>query len=209
MKRIWILFAAAALSGVIPANAQQVGANANLGSFPAGITVMVTGSVRVTQWDEVASYRAAKGKQQAQDFAAALRATGTPAGEITVLPEQNQFYSRSGSTVQVTFSPDESERISKIARSKGVLQTQTSFIAVDAQALYDRALALAIQNGRTQALAIAAADHQHVGRLLNFIPSPLEMAKQMASATIAGLPFESESSGQVTATGIATFELIR
>lgn len=208
MKRFFCLLLAAALTFGTPASAQQVSANANLPGLPAGISVMVTATVPVEKWLENASFTGPQGQSQAERFVAAVEAAGVPSSEVTIIPDENFLFSRTNPspTVQLTYAASLAGRVSQLAHSLRMTQLQMHPLPADAQELYDRALALAVQDGRMKAGAIASADRQHVGRLLNFLPSPLEMAKQLASSRLSA--FANATDGGVTASGIATFELI-
>lgn len=188
-----------------PAYAQQAAnANIGLGSVPPGITVMVTGSVPVDTWVETASFDA-KSATKAEQFADALRGAGVPPAGISVQP--TVVFGVSAWAITARFAPSVSARVAQLARAHGITQNQLQMEPADPQALYERAVTLAIEQGRKTATAIAAADRQHIGRLLNFVPSPIEMAKQLASSTLAASAFTSAADGTVSAYGIATFEL--
>jgi uncharacterized protein YggE len=181
------------------------------GNFPVGVTVMVSADVPVEKWLETQSFNA-KSKAQAERFAAALRAQGVPSQDITTLPVQTTELALLGTlaatTVVVSADPAVFARVAREARSYGMRGDTPQMTPADAQALYNQAVALAIERGRATAQAIAAADHQHVGRLLNFVPSPVELAKQLAAAVPAAALMAVGDTTKVTATGIATFELV-
>lgn len=198
---------------VAPASvsAQQAGTNLGTGNFPLGVTVMVSADVPVDKWTETQSF-SGKNAAQAQRFSAALRAQGLPAEDVTVVPVQPSAIALLGARAvpAVVVSGDSAlfARVAAEARAHGMQGDTPQMTPADPQTLYNRAVALAVERGRVTAEAVAAADHQHVGRLVNFVPSPLEMAKQIAQATPAGAFLATGDSTKVSATGIAMFELV-
>lgn len=201
------------LLAIVPvsAYAQQTNANLGTGSFPTGITVMVSADVPVDKWLERQSF-SGKSNAQIEQFSAELRLHGVPAEDITVLPVQPTAIAILGSvaaaTVVISGEPALFSRIAQQAHAHGMRGDPPQIVPADPQTLYNKAVALAVERGRDTAQAIAAADHQHVGRLLNFVPSPFEMAKQIAQATPAGAFLSMGDTTKVNATGIATFELV-
>jgi hypothetical protein len=188
-----------------PANAQQVNSTIGASNVPAGVTVLVSAAVPVSAWIDSVTY-STKSESEADKFAQRLRDAGVSPADIAIVPIAS--YAGPQTNVTAKFSPALWPRIEDLARTENLNQQQFTTEPANEQDLYNRALALAIENGRKAAAAIAAADHQHIGRLLNYVPSPVEMAKQMAAAAPAGLLMAGGSSATITANGIATFQLV-
>lgn len=205
-----LLQAALLLAGLpATARAQQATADMGINRFPAGITVIATADVPVASWLERASFTSPQGLGEARRFADALTAAGVSSQEVTIVPSAaGSLFAGSGTTVTVTTPPDVYSHVLQIARARRLKASPVQMVPANAQDLYDRALVEAIANSRTSAQAIAGADHQHVGRLLNFMPSPADFARQLAQSTIAGQFFTSVNDGTVTASGLATFALV-
>ncbi len=206
-----------------PLAAQQIDASAKLNGIPAGITVNARGSVPVTSWLEFVPFvsvppgnrETTQGSMlDAKAFAQAAREAGVAADQLTVSPGAESSFAEgnpSGAVVTVTAQPDVFAKLRAIARRHGLAASEQAaeYVPADTGTLYRRALEIAIDNAREIAQGIAAADHQHVGRLLNFVSEPFESARQLTrGASPSETRYAAESQeGMVTASGIATLAL--
>lgn len=226
------IFALTAVIGLAaePVSAQQ-SLNGSTAPMPPGITVTGTGSVPVGSWLAVVTFSnsAAKSPSSAsiaftqaatQRFTKAVEGLGVTQDNIVVVPDAEPsgmtrlLQPNSGPTAQVTVTAPLTmlEKIRAIAKQGNVgTESSLQMTPADGEALYEQAEALAIKQARAKAEAIATADHQHVGRLINFAPSQLDLVREAASGGSGGMlaaMFGSTSNGMVSASGLATFELV-
>lgn len=203
------LFAASLFAA--PASAQQTSASLNAGQLPAGISVIGTGSVRVAAWLQT-NHFTARSAQAAESFENAVTAAGLPTEAVVVTPTDTGFLTKTSTVfdVAVTARLDLVPRLQTLARSHDLTVSQaTELLPADAAALYQRALGLAVQDARQEAEAIAAADNQHIGKMINFMPSPGELARNLAAGSLAvALMGNSAGPGYVGASAIVTFALV-
>lgn len=211
-----------------PAEAQQNPFQASAGS-PPGITVVCSGSVPVGAWLAAVTFSAQSVKSPStssiaftqsamQTFRKAVEALGVSPGNIIVMPAsepsalERMLAQAQGPTAQVTVTVPLAmlDKVRASAKQANVgTETRLRMTAANGEALYEQAEALAVQQARAKAQAIAAADHEHVGRLVNFAPSQIDLMKEAAeSGGILGAMFGNASTGMVTAGGLATFEIV-
>ncbi|HET7815773.1 MAG TPA: SIMPL domain-containing protein [Candidatus Baltobacteraceae bacterium] len=214
-----------------PAIAQQSSLTDSASPLPPGITVSGSGSVPVGSWLAVVTFSntAAKTPSSAsiaftqsatQHFTKAVEALGITQENIIVVPDAEpsgltrlmQPNSAPTAQVRVTAPLAMLEKIRTLAKQGNVgSESSLQMTPADGEVLFEQAEALAVKQARAKAEAIAAADHQHVGRLINFTPSQFDLIKDAAAGASGGMlgaMFGNTSNGMVTASGLATFQLI-
>ncbi len=170
--------------------------------LPPGITVEAKATAHPTATLTSGSFgfsgRAAVMRRSATAFRAALLNAGVQPSQITL-----SWPARA----RVVSAPGSFEQILALARANHAFFNDDAVtIPADYEATYRDALRQVVEIARTRAEVVAAASHEHLGRLISFQPGPFSLAESMPMNSLSA--FAGGSEGDVVADGLATFEIL-
>ncbi|HEY8313207.1 MAG TPA: SIMPL domain-containing protein [Candidatus Baltobacteraceae bacterium] len=221
MRSLFLIVCLLLIAAPLAADAQQVQAN-EAQQGPPGITVLVTGTARSDSLDAKMTFdlttasrdvgrSVRENDERYAGFVAGLKPLNIEVRlesvALSTLEKNTQTVTRECS---LTVPASEIARVQAIATEHGAKASPfgaVTFVLPNEPELYKGAAASAIAQARERATAIAAANGQKIGPLLNWAPSPLDLLKQ-AAATIN--PFAPGAAGlaTVSVSGTATFKLL-